>query len=390
MKHSFLKVLCVILTICAVLSLVTMSGAGVSAASTEAQLRQQQKEAQQNLDKLKKQKADQTKIQAALEKEIAATQALIDACNAKINRYNNQIAQKQAEIDQKNAQIEADKRQFKKRIRAIYMSNTDSSVQLMLSAENFSDYLTLAEMAKRVSAHDKAMIDRIVDAIAEIQAQQEEIRSLLDEQAAVKAEIAEQKAKLDGQMSEVKSVIDHLNHDIAADQAAYNKISDQLASMSASGGGGGDYNGYFLWPSANYFYVSAGFNSGDSVHNGNHKGIDIAGSGIKGTPIRAAAAGTVYASNNSCSHNYNKNYSCGCGGGYGNYVAIDHNVYEGNHYKTLYGHMTSTCVSVGQHVERGQVIGYVGTTGWSTGPHIHFEIIKNGVKVNPMNFSFSR
>ena len=145
----------------------------------------------------------------------------------------------------------------------------------------------------------------------------------------------------------------------------------------------------FLWPSASFYYVSAEFNSGDSVHKGNHKGIDIAGGGISGTPVRAAAAGTVYNACGYCTHNYGKNYSCGCGGGYGNFVAIDHGKYNGNYYKTLYGHMSKITVSVGQQVSRGQIIGYVGSTGWSTGPHIHFETIYNGTKVNPRRFSYA-
>lgn len=113
----------------------------------------------------------------------------------------------------------------------------------------------------------------------------------------------------------------------------------------------------------------------------NHGGIDIAGAGIMGTPVVAAADGTVIASNSSCTHNWGKSYSCGCGGGYGNYVMISH----AGGKMTVYGHLTSLTVSTGQTVSRGQVIGYVGSTGNSTGPHLHYECRLNGVRYNPMS-----
>ena len=100
-----------------------------------------------------------------------------------------------------------------------------------------------------------------------------------------------------------------------------------------------------------------------------------------GTTIVAAESGTVIASNNSCPHNWGKNGSCGCGGGYGNYVFIDH----GNGKLTIYGHLTNAIVSTGQTVSKGQTIGYAGSTGNSTGPHLHFECQYYGVKYDPMS-----
>ncbi len=390
MKPYLIKILALFIAVTVVFSVSALSFS--ADATSLSELQSQQKKAQQDLAEAKKNKADQQEIKEALDKQIAATQAIIDQYNAQIRTYNAQISAKENEIDQKNKEIEADKLQFKKRIRAIHMSNTQSSVQVLMGAESFSDYLTLARMAKNVAAHDKALVDKIVEAVSQIQAEKAEIQALLNEQAEAKKAVDAKKAELDAQVSEVQSVINQLDRDINADLADLKRIADEIDKQSAPVGGdpGGDYAGLFLWPSSRFFYVSAVFDGNDSVHKGNHKGIDIAGSGIKGTPIRAAAAGTVYAANNSCPHNYNKSRSCGCGGGYGNYVGIDHGPYQGNHYKTFYAHMTSNCVSVGQHVERGQTIGYVGTTGWSTGPHIHFETIMNGTKVNPQRFSYSK
>ncbi|MCI6825449.1 MAG: M23 family metallopeptidase [Ruminococcus bromii] len=99
-----------------------------------------------------------------------------------------------------------------------------------------------------------------------------------------------------------------------------------------------------------------------------------------GASVVAADNGTVIDTYNSCYHNWGKNGSCGCNGGYGNYVMIDH----GNGKVTVYGHFTNVIVSPGQTVKKGQTIGYVGSTGNSTGPHLHFECRYNGVKYNPM------
>lgn len=100
-----------------------------------------------------------------------------------------------------------------------------------------------------------------------------------------------------------------------------------------------------------------------------------------GATVVAAYQGTVIASYNGCVHNWGKDGSCGCGGGYGNYVMIDH----GNGKITVYGHLTNSIVSVGDTVSTGQTIGYVGSTGNSTGAHLHFECRYNGVKYNPMD-----
>lgn len=144
------------------------------------------------------------------------------------------------------------------------------------------------------------------------------------------------------------------------------------------------YYGYvdksqFTWPCPGFYHISYGVGWRWGSY---HQGIDIWSYGIRGANICAAAAGEVIYVNNYCPHDYGKNYSCGCGGGYGKYCIIDH----GNGYWTLYGHSQNIIVSVGQHVEQGQVLGYVGSTGHSTGDHLHFEVRINGVAQDPTNY----
>ncbi len=137
----------------------------------------------------------------------------------------------------------------------------------------------------------------------------------------------------------------------------------------------------FAWPCPGFYVLTSGFGPRWGTQ---HSGIDIASGGIAGASVVASRSGTVIYVNNSCSHNYAKSSSCGCGGGYGNYVIVQH---DGG-YSTVYAHMTSAVVSQGQSVSQGQVLGYVGSTGFSTGDHLHFEVRLNGTRVDPEQYLY--
>lgn len=136
----------------------------------------------------------------------------------------------------------------------------------------------------------------------------------------------------------------------------------------------------YVWPVPDFYYVISGYGERDGLQ---HRGIDISDAGIDGATVCAVRDGIVIAVNNSCEHNYGKpEGSCGCGGDFGNYVIISH---DGT-YSTVYGHMAHAVVSVGDYVHQGQTIGAVGSTGWSTGPHLHFELRVDGVDTNPLDY----
>jgi murein DD-endopeptidase MepM/ murein hydrolase activator NlpD len=273
------------------------------------------------------------------------------------------------------------------------MSGSNSNLQILLGAEDFSEYLVLSEMTKSVSAKDAKLINKIIAAIDEIEVEKAEIQKIADEQDAVKAELDAQKKNLNSQVAEVNALLKDINADINQAQKDYDKAGAEIDKLSSPQAGNSNLTTdptKFLWPVPGYYRISAGWQSNDSVHKGTHKGIDIS-TGGRSVEIVACDDGYVYIVKNSCTHNYGKNYSCGCGGGYGNYVAIDHGKgSDGKTYKTLYAHMKKAVVKNGQYVKRGQVIGYVGTTGWSTGYHLHLETIVNGTKVNPKKFQYQR
>ena len=295
-------------------------------------------------------------------------------------------------IEKKNTEIENNKTAFKKRLRAIYMSNTGSQVQVLLGADDFSQFLELSQLTASVSAKDKKMIEQIAAAVKVLEEKQKENNKLLEEQLAIKNTITQKQKALSDQNNQIQSVISKLNSSKgsleSANKAKDAKINENYKDMAdidraTSGGGSIDYDGgQFLWPTSGR--ISAYFKSNDSVHNGNHNGVDIAAP--FGTKIMAISDGVVKEVRNSCPHNYGKYRNC-CGNGYGNYVVIDHGKdAKGTIYVAWYAHMQSVAVSVGQTVKRGQIIGYVGSTGFSTGAHLHFGLKVNKIWRDPMLF----
>ena len=411
MNFKLLKrILCLVLVF-SVIAVAFSASFGVSA-SKESDLREeisdledQSKKLEAEIAKLKKDKAQQATIKAAIDKKIAVTQQEINAYNSKITQLKNDIAASEAKIADKNAEIAETKENFKKRIRSMYLSNSTNYVQLLLSAESFADFLTLSELTQSMSAQDKIVIDKIVETIAEIQVEIENNKKRQEEQAAAKAVLDKKKAELDAEVAEVNKIIADINKDTSKLNSQNATIENQIKQkenylyelLYGENLYDGAFDGALLWPVPGYTYVSAGWDSNDPVHQGNHSGIDIAGSGISGKKVVAAATGTVSRIDNYCTHNYRKYSSCGCGGGYGNNIRVDHGKYGNYYYRTIYAHLTKVAgdMYVGKHVSRGTTVGYVGCTGWSTGPHLHFGVARNSKAntaynswVNPYMFKF--
>ena len=401
MKKRFIKLICAVMSLSVVLGgyfcVPTLATSASELRSEIAKIQNEQKQLQSQISSLKSDKAKQEELKTALEKQMSLAQKEIDLCNQEIYSINSKIAANKAEIEKKNAEIEADKLAFKKRLRAIYMSSSNSSVQILMGADDFSQFLQLSQLTASVSARDKLMIEKIVAAVEALEAKQVENNKLLEEQKSVKATITAKQNDLKSQSAEIQSVISQLSSEQNAAQAEMNKNSKELAEMqkelnailsSANSNKGVKYDGgQFLWPTPSITRITSGFGARwGTMHNG----IDIS-NGSYGAKIVAIADGVVTRSVNNCSHNYPKSGDCcgvsGQGKGYGNHVVIDHGRgTDGNTYAAYYAHMSSVAVSTGQYVKKGQTIGYVGCSGYSTGPHLHFGMIVNGSWVNPMRY----
>lgn len=344
---------------------------------------------QADIDRLKEQNASDEAVLSALNDLMTDLMGKINSNNARINEYNAAIDANNAAIAETQAEIEKDKGEFCKRIRSIYMSNSESRIKILLGAESFSQFLQLAQLTASVSSHDKKLIEELAAKIQVLEQKNKENEEMLAELNKVKADLDSQYAELSAKQEEAQAIFDR---SASLVEEAERKMEEERRRQQNNSGSANapSFNGsaYFRWPS-DFTYVSAGFSSNDSVHNGVHNGIDIAGGGIYGTPIYAIGDGYVTYVANSCPHDFGKNWGCGCGGNYGRYAQISHGTVDGNTYSAVYAHSSNIIVSPGQYVERGQIIGYVGTTGWSTGPHLHLGIIRNGAWINPLEISFA-
>lgn len=322
--------------------------------------------------------AKEKENQAAIDSKIDVMQELIDTQNKKITELSADITNMEAKLVEQQAQITKGVEDFKLRLRAMYLSGNDSIASIMLGSSDFYDMLMKLELCKRVAKYDNDIITSLIDLKTQYEATKQSLENSKADEEATKAEYDTNMTELKALYNQSTALIQNLQKEEAAERAqsaefkkkeeAMDKevdrlIEEQRIRDSAFIGG------TFTWPVPGFYYVSSGY----GMRWGRlHKGIDIAGSGIYRKPIVAANSGTVIIAQNS----YTPGYS------YGRYVVIDH----GGGYSTLYGHADSLNVSVGQQVNMGDVIGYVGTTGNSYGYHLHFEIRINGIAQNPMNY----
>ncbi len=350
-----------------------------------------------------------------LQSQINAYNSKIDVLNTQLSELNQNLTDTQEKIAQTEADMAVQKEQiaytqslYAERLRAMYVTGNVSSLEILLEADSFRDFLNRLELLTRISKHDNAIIEELQDEISVYEETQASLKKSEEELVTAKAQIETNKTQqqdaksqvvsaksdLDSKISTLNNYIsgldensEELNNYISkarAQQQAYmNQINAELSGTASTGNGA--YSGTFVWPVAGSgTYVSSGYGSRWGTF---HYGIDITGGGGNAA-IVAAAAGTVTISSNACSHNYGKDYNCGCNGGYGNYVVIDH----GNGLLTYYAHMSRSIVSVGTRVAQGQTIGYMGSTGYSTGAHLHFEVrVNDGTSRsvaarNPMNY----
>ena len=325
-------------------------------------------------------------------------------------------------IDLKEQEIDRSIETFKKRLRALYLAGGDDSyISVVLTSNDFFDILMRMELVRRIAEYDDTLIDELAkskqelldikSALDEKQSEYDTQIKALDEHKAMydrllaensevrkelEAEAERLKAQNDSYISErqafeldLSGLLKSDYGDSAGDtarvaaeleaSAALERLRANIASREEKGETLSDdeCRYVFKWPVPGVYYISYGVGARWGKY---HQGIDI--SGNKYDDIRASESGTVVKINTSCPHDYGKEESCGCGGGYGNYIIIDH----GNGFLTLYGHLTQVDVQEGDRVKQGDHIGLMGSTGFSTGDHLHFEIRYNGMYVNPTAF----
>ncbi len=337
-----------------------------------------------------------------IDQQIGLLYTQISNINEQIAAYSVLIADKQEELDEAEKKLKALNEKHKERIRAMEENGELSYWSVLFEANSFSDFLDRLTMMEEIAAADSRRLKEIRKAAEEVEAAKAELMAERDELKAAKDELAEKQAELEEKAAEAQKLLDKLiakgkefdalmeeledeqeanadklaNKKVEYDEAKYREhmaTATQPTKPAGNGNGGTPINtdGITWVIPCDYTQVSSAF--GWRIHPISgvekfHNGVDLWASGIYGKPIYATRAGVV---------SYTGWYGSG-----GWTVMVDH--LDG--FKSIYMHMTNFIVSEGDFVTAGQVIGYVGSTGGSTGPHLHFEIRYNGAAVNPMNY----
>ena len=353
-----------------------------------------------------------------IDQEIFLLHEQIDNINEQLTAYALLIADKQDELDEAKERQEELNAKNKERIRAMEEDGSISYWSVLFKASSFADLLDRLNMIDEIAASDQRRLQEMSEAAEKVAAAQADLEAEKEELEAAKEELDATQAVLDEKQTEAQELLSELiahgeeleelykgfeledealMDDIAQLEQEYNEAKRQewLAYMatyttvppattettsssgtttnssgttSGNNSSGTTSSGTWLVP-CSYTLLSSPFGNRDQPTAGastNHQGVDLAGP--EGTPIYASRTGVVTIATNSKSAGY--------------YVTINH----GDGYSSVYMHMTRFVVSKGQAVSAGQLIGYMGSTGISTGPHLHFAISYNGTYVNPANY----
>lgn len=363
----------------------------------------------EEIEKTNDEMLDIANQKAQVDREIELLKKESENVNEQIHQYNLLIAERQTALTAIEVEQETLFQSYKDRMRAIQEHGEISYLSVLLNAESFADMLTYRVMIEEIAAADEQMMAELSGKALEILSAKEaldnergKLEDKMRELAANEELLAQKREESDALLAELYVLCAELLEDDEKYEALEAELSAQIAQKEQeyqeakqeeyeewlaqqnqnnnnnnnnNGGGSNENNGngapdvYFMYPLAYYGVVTSSY--GYRVHpiTGNysfHNGVDLAVA--QGTAIYASRSGYI----TTAEYNY----------AYGYYVTINH--MDG--FSTLYGHMTHYIVSPGQYVEQGQTIGYVGSTGYSTGPHLHFTIYYNGSTVNPMEY----
>ena len=401
MKRITAAVLSALLLCAAPLSYADDTVADMEAKQTE--LANKKADLENKISSLESQEADKTEYLTLLSEKIDTIKEQIDTANSDITVLNTSIKKLEKELSDSADQISDTMELLKKRLAALYSAGcTVGTLEILFNSESLHDFSMRAEAVSTITRHDKQLIDTVAAYMNETKAQREELEkektALADAKKLYESSEEELKqlesdntALLEQIRSDKSSAETELSRTEEEEYVLANMMAAKIAEMQQQNGNvmptptptpvptvkptptptpvpqpsyDDDYSGEsFAWPVPGWTGVSCAFGNG-------HYGMDIPAS--RGTPIVASRSGTVMTANGSDDWGYSWGY----------YVSI----YHDSTYSTLYAHMSAVAVSEGQWVNKGDVIGYVGDTGYSFGDHCHFEVYQNGTRVDPSQF----
>jgi murein DD-endopeptidase MepM/ murein hydrolase activator NlpD len=372
--------------------------ATVARAETAAELQQKLRSARAKIDAAKDKKAslneqisDLDGRLSAIQKrlnglgdQIAVVEEKLSVTREKLTLLREELHLKKLELAEAQAELELEQRNFAERAILSYKSDDLDYVDVLLASSSFEDLISRANLIHDLLGGNNELVGGLETARDEVDTEKDAIakregavadaaqvlREKSDELAALEAAQAASRAAALAVRQQKAGALKGVNKDLAELERQENQIlaeSQALAGVITGSSGGGQGTGDLMYPVSGPVTSPFGWRIHPILgYKKFHTGLDF-GVGY-GTPIRASDSGTVI-------------YSTWMGG-YGNVVIVDH----GNGLSTLYAHQSSVAAGNGARVTRGQTVGYVGSTGFSTGPHLHFEVRVNGNPVDPMGY----
>lgn len=387
--YSLIALIIVFLMVISMFSGIIISSISASAASEVDSMQKELDEIAKKKEQLEKEltviadkKEKELEKKKIIDEQINATNEEISVLNSVISTLESELDDAQSKLDEAQKQLEETLELSKTRIRNSYEQGSASFLEIIAQSKSLYDFVSKIEIVKQISEKDNKVISEVKQSKETIEAKKKEIKENKEKNESAAAQLENREKNLENKQAASDKLIDEMNSNAEATkravlkaEAAEEKLQQEIRALLAQNSDSSSTvidSGEFRWPLASkYSNITSKFGYRTHPVTGVYKlhtGVDISSSGIKGSSIHAAKGGTVV----KAGHNT----------GYGNYVLINH----GDGYATLYGHASTLTVSAGQTVSKGDVLGYVGSTGYSTGPHLHFEIIKNGEYQNPLSY----
>lgn len=348
-----------------------------------AQLQNKEKELKKDLSKASTELSASQQRKNLLDAQIDNAAEQIELLDQQLSQISAKVAQSDEKIADKEASIADTKDKLAIRLRTVVKTGNVSTLQMLLSTKNYTEYLFKAKAMQRIAAQDQAIIDELQSALTELEAEKKELEEEKAQLEKTKSASTAKKNELDAlytaaqkEVKNLQSTVSSYNEQLKKNQQEMEQTDREIERLIRESASTGSYNGGMMfWPVPTVRNYSSKFGERWGKI---HKGLDIANGTIPiyGENIVAAASGTVIYVNKTSTW----------GGGYGYYVMVDHGKNaKGVKITTLYAHCSAVLVSVGQTVVGGKtVLARAGRTGNVTGPHLHFEVRENGKQVDPL------
>ena len=350
--------------------LLAFSSLGFSAAYAD-KLDDKQEKKEKELEKVKKEKADIYEELNEIAKDIEEQEAAIVSVKASIEKKNDEIDKTKKSLKLMKKKIKKRKDGLNNRLRTMYKNGVVGYLDILLNSNDVTELITNVDMVQKIYKADQDTLDTLVEERMQIEAQEAVLKKEKTELAEKHEELAEKEVQLNATKDELNKKYEALKKEQEKLEAEIQEII-QAKQVAAEGGyvalPGKYKGGKWVCPVWSHYYVNRYGEYLAPRSYERHPGIDM--SAPTGTAIHAAASGVVI--------------KAGWYGGYGNAVVISH----GSGLTSLYGHNSSVKVKVGQKVKKGDVIAAMGSTGFSSGSHCHFEVRQNGALRNPRDFCY--